>query len=336
MRSRSRLKKLAAALLLLLLLLVLFLGRGGGGSATQGTASAMGQSGSTVAGGTPRSAPETTRGSSSTGSEMGNPLPTTGGPTSTNATPTLDQGTNPTPMTETAASTPQVSEAMELGQMAAPQNSMMLDRSALGLGDKGESGAAGGGLVRANTRFFGLMASGSRILYIVDVSGSMMQEQKLPRMREQLTQSISDLPDNVAVCVIFFNSKAFLAGDLPDSSLGGTGTRLNLPLRWSVTSTPERQRLVNAINLTPAGGGTDWRPPFQMAAALNPAPEAIYFLTDGIMSRADEFVPEILSWQRALRTRIPVHTIGYRSPPDARDYLQSISSSTGGQMIEVH
>jgi hypothetical protein len=172
--------------------------------------------------------------------------------------------------------------------------------------EAGAGGGGGGAPAGGGHSFFGLEASGDRVVFVVDISGS-MSGRRFFRARNELRQSIENLRENQQFFVIFFND-----GALPmptERLLPATRDNINQTLDW--------------LKYVECGGGTNPLPGLLLALQLRP--DAIYLLTDG------KFDPQIV-WEVAQAeppTPIPIYTISFASRT-AEKLLKSIAKETGG------
>jgi hypothetical protein len=173
------------------------------------------------------------------------------------------------------------------------------------------AGAAGapagdGGPGGTGHSFFGLEASGDRVVFVVDISGS-MNGRRFFRARNELRQSIENLRENQQFFVIFFNDSA-----------------LPMPTEKLLPATRENiSRTVDWLKYVECGGGTNPLPGLLLALQLQP--DAIYLLTDG------KFDPQVV-WevtQAEPLVPIPIYTISFASRT-AEKLLKSIAKETGG------
>ncbi len=176
-----------------------------------------------------------------------------------------------------------------------------------GLG--GEGSLSGGG---AGASFFGIRAGGNRFAFIADVSGSMSRQQRMERLQEELTQSLSSLPDYSQFYVVLFSSDKIL----PPMQNG-----------WNRASQNTIQRYVRWINQYTPGGGTRPRSSFQEVFSLSPRPDVIFFMTDGeiVGFEADE-----VAAMNSKGSHVTVHTIAF-GDPSSQELLQEIARESGGE-----
>lgn len=224
--------------------------------------------------------------------------------------PPLDQAELPEPVIDptldgAAAELPGVTEDLSLAAetLGGAGGEIATDGSGLG-------GAGGGG-----ASFFGVEATGSRIVYIVDISGSMLGE-KLTATKIELIESISGLLEHMSFHVIFYSSDAYPIG----------GRRKWLDARDSGKSWAVRQ-----IEDVSAQGGTVPWPAFAAAFAMRPRPDAIYFMTDG---QFDPNIRDQIAYANRGETSIPIHCITFVDP-SAAQLMRSIADDSGGTYSHV-
>ena len=182
----------------------------------------------------------------------------------------------------------------------------------LGGGDlsSADGGGADGGAGTGSASFFGIEARGNRFAYIVDVSGSMGRDGRIEAMRDELTRSISSMPDYVSFFIVLYSDDAHPLG----------GKR-----RWTDASGPGKRWARKAIaNIAPLGA-TKPMPAFEMIFDMRPRPDAIYFMTDGEF--AEGIADQIIMRNREHPT--PIHCITFMSR-SAEPVMQRIARETGG------
>jgi len=181
----------------------------------------------------------------------------------------------------------------------------------VGAGDVEQSAGMGeGGSGSGSASFFGVEATGSRFVYIVDTSGSMAVGGKLEALQRELVKSIEGLLEAADFLVITYSDSA-----LP---LDGRSSWVNADDRGKRFA----RRAVANLN---SGGGTQPSPAFGLAFAMRPPPEAIYFMTDG------EFPDEVANDIAALNAeyKVPVHCIAFVSR-SSEDLMRRIAKQSGG------
>lgn len=183
-----------------------------------------------------------------------------------------------------------------------------------GGGGGGEGLTLGGG--GANATFFGVRGTGNRIVYIADYSGSMSAGGRMRTLLRELATSVASLPDYVQFHVILFNHSFITAPDLEG---------------WARAQPSELNKLIAWLDTIAPTGGTDPVPAFVHAMKLDPKPDVIFFMTDGIIP--PQAAPSILNMLASER-RIVVHTIAF-GETQGHDMLRQISTNTGGDFRYV-
>jgi hypothetical protein len=187
-----------------------------------------------------------------------------------------------------------------------------------GLGGDGAGGAGGGG-----SSFFGVEAKGSRILYICDISGSMVSDgqgqrsgARLQLLQRELSESITALQSHMSFYVLFFNSDVIPIADSP---------------RWIIAGDKGKRFATQKIAGLQAFGGTEPWGAFEIALAMRPAPDAVYFMTDGA------FDPQVAVRIKAANVgsrKIPIHTITLGEKA-GEETMRQIAADSGGTYTHV-
>ncbi len=181
-----------------------------------------------------------------------------------------------------------------------------LDGAGLGVGDSAGSGAS----------FFGVEAQGNRFAFVVDTSGSMVNDGRLQSMQKELIRSISALFSSSDFFVAFFSSGA--------APLGDRG------IVWADATDSGKNWARAHILATEANGATRPASGFALVAQLEPLPDAIYFMTDGEFS--EEEVEVILGTFG--RRNIPIHCITFRSR-EGEAVMRRIAVATRGTYTHI-
>ncbi len=190
-----------------------------------------------------------------------------------------------------------------------------------------QTGSAGAG-TGDGASFFGLEAQGRRFAYIVDVSGSMNaltgdgESTRWELTRAELLRSIIGL-DQVADFYIVMYSTA------TRPLFGST--------EWvRAEQTSKQSAGTGLFGISPAGG-TKPIPAFSQVFSLKPEPDAIYFMTDGLL---ETDVPAAIR-QMNKRALIPVHCILFGELADendaraAKNMMSTIARNSGGKFTQI-
>jgi von Willebrand factor type A domain len=158
------------------------------------------------------------------------------------------------------------------------------------------------------TSFFGIRARGLFFVYVVDCSGSMIDDDRMPRATIELRRSVMALREPQRFEVIFYNSESI---PMP----GG-------PIPRSATLQAKSQ-LRSFLQLIDPDGGTDPRPAMKQALSLRP--DAVFLLSDGAFP--DGTVEELT---RLNKHKVPIHCVDLTGGL-AGDHLKRIAAANGGQ-----
>ena len=158
------------------------------------------------------------------------------------------------------------------------------------------------------TSFFGIRARGLFFVYVVDCSGSMIDDDRMPRATIELRRSVFALREPQRFEVIFYNSESI---PMP----GG-------PIPRSATLQAKNQ-LRSFLQLIDPDGGTDPRPAMKQALSLRP--DAVFLLSDGAFP--DGTVAELT---RLNKHKVPIHCVDLTGGL-AGDHLKRIAAANGGQ-----
>ncbi len=181
------------------------------------------------------------------------------------------------------------------------------------IGDGMGIGAGGGGGGAAS--FFGVEAKGSRFAYIVDISGSMRGE-KMAALKTELGESIKAMLEHMSFSVICFQSDAFPLGDRA---------------RWMDSTTAGKRWAIEKITELEATGGTEPWPAFEIILNIKPAPDAIYFMTDGSFNEA---VADQIAVRNAGSRKVPIHCITFVDK-SSEELMRRIAADAGGTYAHV-
>ncbi len=158
------------------------------------------------------------------------------------------------------------------------------------------------------TTFFGLHARGQFFVYVVDCSGSMVDDDRLTRATLELRRSVMALVEPQKFEVIFYNNESI---PMPGGPMPRTA------------DLQAKNQLMAWLRLIEPDGGTDPRP--AMKQAISSKPDAVFLLSDG------EFPEGTVNEVARLNTRkIPIHCVDLAGGL-AGDHLKRIAEASGGQ-----
>lgn len=190
--------------------------------------------------------------------------------------------------------------------------------NALSFGGRGSQGAVGEALSlfdgsdrlfaeigqqSGHAEFFGVRATGTKFVFVVDSSGSMMGK-KWTRACRELLQSVEKLGANQRFCVFFFDADVHLMFNQDVSELE------------MIPATPENLKKLRRWMLSIKFG--DATKPFQsVKLAMHMRPDAVFLLSDG---EFDDPTATFLRLENRVRDEggnlqpeVALHTIGFKS-----------------------
>ena len=187
------------------------------------------------------------------------------------------------------------------------------------------SGAAGGALeigtvgrgpggLGNGASFMGTVARGKRFCIIADRSGSMAGE-KIEYVKQEVLEALSTMRPGAQFQLVFFNQGA-------------------LPYPQSGWRHPRKDRAdVEQWMKGITGAGATYPPPaFEVAFNLNPLPDVIFFMTDGLFP--PPVVDEVAAMNRRSDKRVVIHTISFVDR-SAEGLLRQIAKDSGGKYRHV-
>jgi hypothetical protein len=157
------------------------------------------------------------------------------------------------------------------------------------------------------TSFFGIKAEGRLILYVVDCSGSMDEDDRLDKAKAELRRSINALQSPQRFKVIFYNDRPVpMPGELPKPA-----------------DYPSKAQLSRWMSLVEAEGPTD--PRSSLALALSLKPDAVFLLSDGAFPTGT-----VEAVAKLNPKKVPIHCVDLANGA-AGDDLRRIATDSGGQ-----
>jgi len=178
-------------------------------------------------------------------------------------------------------------------------------------GGMGEGGLGGGGGGGGGTSFFGVSSKGTRFAYVVDVSGSMAEANKMRVALRELARSVESLPDYSYFYVTLFSS-GFRTPPMQDG--------------WVRARKPVVRSFIRWLNDVDPGGGTYPHDAFVNVFSLDVRPDVIFFLTDGELQ---DFSAEELADMNSRGRRVVVNTIGFGEEGE-QESLRQMAADSGG------
>ncbi|MGN6367895.1 MAG: VWA domain-containing protein [Phycisphaerae bacterium] len=174
-------------------------------------------------------------------------------------------------------------------------------------------GAPGGnGGLPFKSNFYGTGGNATRIVYIIDHSGSMLDN--FDYLKKETTRSVGNLVPLQFFSVIMVSDTASVVGE---------------PRLQRATTEAKRAFMTKLEDFVAEGQNDDLLPPFQeaFAKAFAMKPQLIYFLTDG------HFSPQLREVVQKLNRggKVHINTIAFvNHEPSYEDQLKELASKNGG------
>lgn len=227
----------------------------------------------------------------------------------------------------------------------------------MGAGAAAGSGGAGGGFgggigTGGKFSFVGQTATGRRVVFVVDVSGSMSAIgtgetiSRFALLKKELVKSMGQMPMGTAYQILFFSDFAW-----PHNEVDSRSSEALLKYRWEIDPKDYKRVKIPTFKYLQANpfslqdskkiieasdnpGGTNWGSGLLMALNATPKPDVIFFMTDG--NRSDE-----MGWIDIVtaenKRRLPMTAI-YTSAmqqPDAAPELDTLAKRNNGKFTVV-
>ena len=176
----------------------------------------------------------------------------------------------------------------------------------LGHGDGFGSGAGSGD--GFGVQFFGNETKARSVVFVVDASASLNADRQAV-MRKELSRAVNGLDRNMLYQIIFFSGPAWAHdrfGTKPRDMRKGIRKYEHQefnkmyregkykPVKLRRATTRNLRESLEIIENIPMSFGTRWSPGIQMALLCDPAPDIIYFMTDGSPNRNQEDLDDAL------------------------------------------
>ncbi len=219
----------------------------------------------------------------------------------------------PVPLTTPSTSAPSIIGSGPPAPMRVPTSVSQLPMSSGSMFHPSKTVGLGPG----TTTFFGVKDKGSRLVYVIDCSGSMLNHQAIRVAKAELMASLESLERTQQFQIIFYNTKADLM------TIAG---REQDKLYWA---TDVNRRLAqNYISSVQADSGTDHMPALRLALSLSP--EVIFFLTDADQPQLSDKQLSDIRQLNGGRSRI--HCIEFGAVPelDRPNFLKKLAQQNGG------
>ncbi|MFC5455038.1 hypothetical protein [Prosthecobacter fluviatilis] len=223
----------------------------------------------------------------------------------------------------------------------------------MGLG--GAGGGLGAGIGRGGKfSFVGQTAVGRRVIFVVDVSGSMSQPLKGdgPRMtrfellKKELIKAVRQIPFGTAYQVLYFSDFAWPHNEV--SSQNGEAfakytwnirpddyKEVKIPTFKYIQASPFTiQESVDLIQKADNPGLTNWGSGLLMALNANPKPDVIFFMTDGERQDENGWIDIVTAVNKSKLPMTVIHT-SVMAQVDAAREMDALAKRNNGSFSVV-
>lgn len=217
----------------------------------------------------------------------------------------------------------------------------------------GAGGGFGAGIGKGGKfSFVGQTALGRRVVFVVDVSGSMSAIGKgetisrFDLLKKELIKSMSQMPMGTSYQILFFSDFAW-----PHNEVDSRSSEALLKYRWEIDPKDYKRVKIPTfkyIQATPFSlqdskkiiensdnpGGTNWGSGLLMALNANPKPDVIFFMTDG--NRSDEmgWIDIVTAENKRKLPMTAIYTSAMQQP-DAAPELDTLAKRNNGRFTVV-
>jgi hypothetical protein len=253
-----------------------------------------------------------------------------------------------------ASASPSLQPIVALGnsQIALPDVDFTPTSTELNVGSTFGTFGGGSGTAGGSVSFMGNQGKGSRVVFVVDVSGSMSASSqsngktisRFELLKKELSKSLNQLRGGVQYQVIYFSDFAW-----PHDEVDTNDPAAMAKYEWDIRPGQQGVRIpryrylaANPANLTKSRkiiddsvnpGGTNWGAGLLMALAGTPKPDLIFFMTDGNRSDALTWVDEITA-SNAKGKPATIHTTAMMEPAAAKE-LDELARRNGGKFTVI-
>lgn len=219
-----------------------------------------------------------------------------------------------------------------------------------GWGSGSGDGSGGGG-----TTFFNQKVTAERVVYVIDYSASMRGDRDR-LMRKELKKSVEQVKLGMQFQMIFFAGPSWVAASKVKMAKGNKSAEVSLQgddfkwkggkgahdwgptgkkqkPEWLPANPSTRNEALKLVKDTKLIYGTNWENPLDMAIAMDPPPQMIFFMTDGIVG-GDMVALAKRIGHRAKTKGITINTVAMMEPRAAAA-MKELAKRTGGQFSMV-
>jgi len=180
-------------------------------------------------------------------------------------------------------------------------------------------------------QFMGQTFSAKRVVFAIDISGSMAGP-RLDRVKRELVQTINNLDKDTQIYFIFFSSLVYHFTFSENDRLGEPlleTINTDTELYWHESTENFKKYMLNSIEELNVSGGNNWEISLNYAFKLGPAPELIICLTDEGAPKLQKVV------DLAKKSKTKVTTMGFLISKNNTKNLEYLAKKTGGEFYHI-
>ncbi len=197
---------------------------------------------------------------------------------------------------------------------------------------------------------FQLPQPAQRVAYVLDFSMTMVGE-KDSLMRRELEKALEALPSTTSYSVICFSGPVWLPGDKVEGNTVESGGKTYewtskslwewksstpaIRAPWTTATEAEVKRTLRLVKDVSSSGGTDWEGPLDVAISMEPPPQQVFFMTDGVMEQRDMMRLTRSISAKAKARGVTVNTVSLMEP-GAEEPMADLAKRTGGAFTIVN
>ncbi len=241
--------------------------------------------------------------------------------------------------------------AAGVSDIAIPQVDITTSSSDLNIGSSmgSFSGGVSSGTAGGTISFMGNRGTGRRIVYVVDVSSSMSARgtgegsgiTRFELLKRELSRSVTGMPAGAQYQVIYFSDFAWAHNEVDSTKpaelqkafweiSSDTVATAKIPhARYITANMSTLRRSKEIIEGSDNPGGTNWGSGLIMALSMRPAPDVIFFMTDGNRNDESGWIEAVTAFNAKQGGRTVIHTTAMMDPDAATELNQMASNNRG-------
>jgi hypothetical protein len=231
-------------------------------------------------------------------------------------------------------------------QVALPEVSAIVSTAfeASGIGGTGSAGGVPGGTGMAKINFFGIQTQASKMVFVVDISGSMLDGNKIGnsfrKVEMEVAKGVRALSEENEFNIIVFSQVAM---PYKETMVKASMQEKERAISWLNRMSPERSngdftRTVNGVANFHKGTHVH----LAMDEAFKFEPPLIIFISDGAPTgkKPDDILDQVRGLQSGVRNRSSINAVFYKTSNNgdnnkAKDFMTRLCRENGGEFKAI-